>query len=481
MLNKYNIFFIFIETNFFNFLSVSLFLSNFFFQTQNSQHEQTNKWEGCEHDGLDGTNLFNFMSKAIKNDLCSGVAIQIFRDSFQQKWIKFGNQFHSDQSVKVDNESVSIFDSKLAASTLRRFGHLIKSLSLKFVYRSESCMNVKEVEKILSFVNKYTHTSLDRFVVQFSGCDVDIFDQIIDEFTNLSRVSIHISQATTNTDKIRLNKIFPHVQYLDLNFDRITDPNFIDCEFEKLEHLHITAGQFDGVINTTFTNFMQKNPNITHMSIIHPTKLLLQIASKHLTKLRDLRMLQAIHEDSSCMKVYFPRVRTVVVRLSSGHCYPPRRITFGSLLDDIALICNANDIDDDYFNFLYKYPNITKLSAGIALNVSHLQKITTKLPKLKNAFLSFNNDITAENIRHFFDMGQTLNTLRFYHSSLTNITEFEQKLNKSLGNNFKMTFENQTNSKYFLVHRKNTGASMFLNNTIFVILTPLVIGLVVYF
>lgn len=375
---------------------------------------------------------------------------------------------HMNRPVTVENDTVLISDLKLAANTLRHFGGLISRLSFEFEYRSKPCTGDEESQnrKLLTYVNKYTHASLDGFVIHFSGCDVDIFGEIIDKFINVSRVSIHISQVTTNTDNVRLDELFPDVQHLDLNFHQITDPNFIDCKFKKLEHLHISASQFDGVIETTFTSFMEKNRNITHMSIVSPTKRLLQIASKHLYRLKDLRILQSIEEDSSCTKVYFPRVKTVVVRLSPGNCYPPRRITFGSLLDEIALTCSARDIGDDFFNFLFKYPNITKLTAGIGLNNSNLHKINLKIPNLLEAFFSFNSDVTTENIKQFFDRSRTMNILRFYQSSIENVAEFYQRLNKTLGEDFVMNFENHTESKYFFVNRINTASTFFSRNAI---------------
>lgn len=440
-------------------------------QKQKSQHEQNeyrNKWIGCELERLDELGLFNFASKAITNEHCSGAANNVFKHIFKHKLIKIGNQMQTKYPVTIENDTVLISDLRLAANTLRHFGGLISRLSFEFEYLSKPCTEDEEAQnrKLLTYVNKYTHASLDGFVIHFSGCDVDIFGEIIDKFTNVSRVSIHISQVTTNTDNIRLDALFPDVQHLDLTFHQITDPNFIDCEFKKLEHLHIDASQFDGVIETTFTSFMEKNPNITHMSIVSPTKRLLQIASKHLNRLKDLRILQSIEEDSSCTKVYFPRVRTVVVRLSPGNCYPPRRITFGSLLDEIALICSARDIGDDFFNFLFKYPNITKVSAGIALTNSNLQKINAKIPNLSEAFFSFNKDVTAENIKQFFDRSRTMNVLRFYHSSIENVAEFHQRLNKTLGADFVMKFENHTESTHFFVNRINTASTLFSHKLI---------------
>lgn len=398
--------------------------------------------------------LFDLVNRAAINEHCSKSAGEIFEWTFGHKLIKIGKRLPD----RFDEEAERITDLELGANILKYFGHLISKLSLQDQYCTSD--DVAQANQLLSSVDKYSRDSLVRFDIHYSDCDVDTFSKIQRPFKKAENVSIHLYQTLTNTDNLRLNEIFPRVWRLELDFKRVTNPNFLDCELRYLEGLGLADGIFDASLGmeTAFTNFLRKNPQIVYLSLIAPTQKGLQLINKHLTNLVELRILLSIPDDSSFNKISFPSVKRLNLWLPDGGCHPPKKITFGTMLDDIALLCN--DIGNDYFNFLFKYSHIRKLSAGAKLTDSHLQKLIGKLPKLSEAFFDFKDDVSAQNIVKFVKKSKKLNELKFYYPSNNHPDQLKQQLEKGLATDFNIHLQNVPYSQYmrtiheFLIERK---------------------------
>lgn len=396
------------------------------------------------------------MNKFNADDLCAEVAAHVFSRTFAQKFFKIENP-HSKLPVIFENDAIKISDLEIAADLLKAFGRLITKLALHFEYQLKTCSpsEKEQVRQILNYVNDYTRNSLVVFEIHFSGCNVDIFSEINNPFRNAKNVSFHITQNVGNSNDTRLNHTFPRVEHLDLDLEKVMDIQFINGTFKKLKQVHITPALFDKSVEAGFTNFIQMNPNITHLTIVSPTKKALLIINTYQKNLEELQILRELREGPSCVNYHFLSIKRLILRFSAGKCFPPKKTLFGPSLQDITLSCGAKDVSEDYFSFLYTYPQIKKLSAGVGLNDTSLQKLIGKLPNLSEATFYFGGDVTLDNIIHFIaNTSKTLNILTFYHPSISNADQSKQRLDERFGLVFKIQFQIVGEFIEFVVERK---------------------------
>lgn len=359
--------------------------------------------------------------------------------------------------VIFENDLIKISDLESAADLLKAFGHLISKLALQFEYQSKTCSfsEKAQTQQILSYVNNYTRDSLVMFEINVSGCNVDIFSEINNPFKNARNVSFHITQSVGKLNDTRLNETFPRVEQLNLNLEKVTDLQFMNGTFKNVKQIYITAALFDKSVEIVFTNFFQMNPNITHLTIVSPTKKALLIINTYLKQLEELHILRELREGPSCVNYHFSSIKRLILQFSAGKCFPPKTTLFGPRLEEITLSCDANNKNEDYFKFLYSYPQIKKLSAGVKLNDTSLQKLIGKLPKLSEASLDFGNDVTLDNIIHFItNTSKSLNILTFYHPSISNPDQYKQRLEERFGIVFKIQYQIVGESIEFVIERK---------------------------
>lgn len=400
--------------------------------------------ESCDSGILEGLDLPNLAIKAATSEHCSNVAAGIFGRKFATKLIRFGN------------EQPAISDLETASNILRYFGHLIRKISLQFTYNSGTCTNDATVQnrKLLSDINKYCRNSLVDFEIRYSDCDPSIFSEIKGPFDKAENVSIHLFHMTAYTDKLKLNEIFPRVRHLELDFDKISDPNFVDGEFRYMDEIAVASGILDESFDEHFKGFLKKNPQIRYVSVVSPIYRTFHHLFKQLKNLQELHIQQSIREDRIQDKIFFPNIKRLDIRLAPEECVLPKRITFGRALEEITLQCQYIDIGTEYFSFLDRYKKIKKLSAGIDLNNKNLLALIGKYPLLSEATFTLRYDVLSDTIIKFVKKSNRLNLLHFYHSSNENREDFKKKLEAGLGNDFRVHYFNTTSSSEYLIERK---------------------------
>lgn len=416
--------------------------------------------DDCKIKDIEKLDLLNLIDAASLNEDCSKLAADIFRTKYAEKQFKI--EKNKNPSPWNDDGSVVLISNlQVATNMIKLFGHLITKLSLQINYDGTLCTPVQIVDTVilLGEINERCRESLVEVELHYSGCEVNnIFQQIIGPFEHVEILSLHLFNMIVQTadQQAQLNKIFPNVRHLNIDFHQIRDSAFIDCEFAKLKELGIADGLIYESNESILIDLLKKNPQITYISVIRPTLKVLRLINKYLVHLQDLHILMENQEEFSFRKITFSSVQRLNLWLSTGKCYPPKKIAFGSALHDIALVCASGDMSDNYLNFLLKYPKIKKLSAGQALNNAHVTKLIDKFPKLSDAFFDFTNDVSAATVVEFITKSPSLNRMIFLLTSAENFEPFENQLKFELGTDFTIQSENMGSSlsKRFSIERK---------------------------
>lgn len=272
---------------------------------------------------------------------CSNVANGIFLRRFAGDTINFTN---------AEQGSFAI---------LKHFGHSISKLSLNFYRNNSRACTSKEViqyEELLQSVFQYSRNSLIEFEINYnSDCEVNIFQQFKQPFDRVEKVSLKLKMITVKTDNLRLCTIFPRVHQLELNFESISDPKFVDCEYRSLDELSVGGRLLDKSFDDTFKNLLKQNKRIRWLSITSPTYRTFHLVNKHLQNLEELHIQQSIRGEET-EEISLPRLKRLDIRLRVHECSLPKRIKFSHQLEELVLHCAFSDIDEYYFEFLSKFP-----------------------------------------------------------------------------------------------------------------------------
>lgn len=404
---------------------------------------------------LDFTEL---LKRAIANENCSQITNEIFVRKFSHTTIKVGNML----PVMFDGEnSVEIIGLQYGLDALKCFGELIFKLAIQINYHIRSCTpdEAAQNSQFLRYVNDYCRRSLVEFEMHYAGCDVDIFSEIKGPFEQIEKLVINVPKLMVPPENLRLNKIFPLVGHLDLNFQQITTPDFIDCSFPHLEEFSIAAGMFNETFEPTFINIITKNPQIKIMSAVRPSQNALRLINEHLTKLEELLCLLEIEEDSDLDEIHFTSLKKLSLWFPFGKCHLPEKITFGEL-EEIALFCFFGNIGDDYIDFLLKYQSIKKLTLGEGLNNVQILKLAGKLPYLSEVVFIDNRDVSARTIVKFVEKSDKLKKLGFDQVSMAKPQGYRRVLENELGQKFYINYRNPYINEFSIERRLATENSI---------------------
>lgn len=414
--------------------------------------------------------IFVLAKAASFSDHCAGVAADVFSSRFASDTVQFSN-------AEPDS-----FD------TFKYFGHLITKIKLRFDRTRFECKppEISGYRKLLQQINLNSRNLLTEFAIEYTGdCLADNFDDIKGPFESVETVLFDFKNIFVRTHNMRLNAIFPNVRHLELNYEAVTDSNFVDGTYPKLEELSIAGQLMNPLFEEKFTNLLQQNPQIRQLSLKDPTYRTLQLVNKHLTNLDEFHIHGSIEEDLSKEEIAFPLIKKLEIRLQTNKCSLPKRIKFNPDLEDLLLYCSYSEIGDDYFAFLSKFPQVKNLSAGVSLNKEHFSKLIGKFPKLTKAKFGLQNDLTADDIAEFVKKSEQLNELQFLYISNPNADAFAEQLSSHIGEDFNILFApSPAATVEFLVERKvpsDSGANVVLASGTLLLLVSLHINRLLLF
>lgn len=324
-------------------------------------------------------------------------------------------------------------------NVLKNFGHLISSLELDFLDNGDCTSEyISRYNEILRYANENCQRTLISIEIGFNPCDLNIIDHLNGPFQKVEIVKIDQPIVTIDKDHPRLNEIFPVVKKLSLNFKIINNTRIFDCEINLLDELSIEGGlitnkSYDDILK----NLLKKNVRIQRLTVTSPTNRTFQLMNKYLKHLEEVHIQHSIPNEGGDVdgqeELFFPKVKKLQIKLDEK-CHQPNAITFGGeRLQELRLNCMPNDIDYEYFNTMYRYPNITFLEAQSQLKNIDLLKMVGKFPLLIEAHFSFKS-VTNESIVRFIEKCKELKKMEFRYYSLEN--DLEKQLETSIGRNF---------------------------------------------
>lgn len=370
------------------------------------------------------------------SEQCSRVTREVFKRRFSADLIFISN---------VELASINV---------LAYFGDLIKILQLNFNDYND-CNgkrenNVIKHRRLLHLANENCRKSVVLLTIGKNPCDVNMFDQLKGPFESAESVQISQPTVTVNKDNLRLNKMFPMVRKLELEFESINDPTFIDCELSSLDHLTVGGGLITNkAYESLFESLIKKNAHIKRITLRDPSYRTFQILHKYLNTLEEVQIQGKYQSDPQNEKLSFPNVRKLAINLYLN-CHQPAELTFGGQeLQELFLYCNQAYIDDEYFETLDRYPQIKVLNANYQLKDGDLTKMIGKFPFLTKSHFTFSNDITSDTIIKFIEKCQKLVEMGFMSYELQHPDEMEKQLKTNIGGKFTIIMKKYEHSTYF--------------------------------
>lgn len=312
-----------------------------------------------------------------------------------------------------------------------------------------------EVLSILKAIDAHCRESLVEFSLNYRGCNVNnVFKQFTRPFKNVEDLSLELYNTNEQTEdhQLRFNKVFPNIRQLNIDFNRLGGSPLIGCELPKLDNLEIGSsfGYNYELNEPILIDLLKRNPQITHLSLHRPPFQVFQYVKKYLISLKELIINELIEVGTNSEKIEeisLPTVNSLDLLIFQENCRPTNRILFNAnVLREISLGCKSGRQNDDYVNFLLKYPKIQKLGAGSGLHNEILLKLIGKFPELFYAAFDFAEDVTVNNIIEFIKQAPSLNQLEFVHANITDFDAFENQLEAKFDRklDFNLKFSNET-------------------------------------
>lgn len=380
-----------------------------------------------------------------RSEHCSKVATRIFEHRFASNFIE------------ITTADASSFD------ILKHFGHLISHLTLHLIRFGNLCTanEITKYRNLLQYASHYGRNSVTNLRILYNeNCanthyDVDILNGIKSSFSRVEIASINLNGATIKTNNIRLNKIIPNVHHLELNFESLSDSNFIGGEYQYLDKLSISGRLLDESYDKNFKNLLLENPHIRSVSMIRPAYQIFHHLKKYAKNLDEIEIQRSIRGERLHETIHFSNVKKFVLRFDNHECHPLKGITFGPELNELVLECQEQN--DEYIDTLFTYRQIEKLSTGKSkLNDRNLLKMIGEFSALIEAKFSFHNDVTVDSIAKFIRSSKALNMLSFWHISKSKPEEFLNQLKTRIDDNFEIVLHRNKaqNNGFFAIQRK---------------------------
>lgn len=309
-----------------------------------------------------------------------------------------------------------------------------------------------EYRQLLQLANENCRKSVVSISIGKNPCDVNMFDDLIGPFEKAEYVQVNQPVVTINKNGFRFNKMFPVMRKLNLEFEIINDPTFIDCDFNSLDELTVGGGFLTNkVYDGMFEHLIKKNPHIKRITAKDPSYRTFQILHKYLDKLEEVQIQGKYRNYQQQEKLFFPNIKKLEINLYSN-CLQPAELTFGgSELKELSLYCNQYYIDNEYFETINRYPRIKILNANYQLKDGDLLKMIDRFPLLTKATFTFSNDITSDSIIKFIEKCNRLAEMAFMSYELQNSDEIEKQLQAKIGRKFTIVMRKYEHSTYFLL------------------------------
>lgn len=320
---------------------------------------------------------------------------------------------------------------------------------------STNACNETETTELLQLVNnEQLKESVKSISFGADPCNLNTFDLVIGPFKKAESVAINYQhQLKINQHSRRLNDIFPLMRKLNLHFNTTNNLEFVDCEILSLDELTISGGLItNNTYDSTFDNFLVKNPLIQRLTVKKPTYRTFELLQKYSKRLEEIHILSSVYKsDRKQPELFFPNVKILEINLD-GDCHQPYEVTFGGEeLQELHLNCPHEHIDYEFFNTLNRYPNIATLTATSGLENRDLLRMIGKFPQITKATTDFSKNVTSDSISKFIEKSNKLKKMSFKSHNLENPDEMEKQLQTRIGGNFIITMREGGDITHFTI------------------------------
>lgn len=326
-----------------------------------------------------------------KTKSCSESSIHQFKQKFSDKLFSFQpstNDIH-DISNTVYVKDVAIF-----LDLLKTFGNLISKLSLTY-----SHLVPDQIREINAHVSVNCFKSLSELHIESWG--ENAFDGLNGTFENLIQLSISGKVQKLNGKSVKLDKFFPNLETLSLQFIHVYDLDVIHRNFPQLENLHVIVGRSDSdeFSESNVENLLKNNPQIQRLRLGQANLSFLKKVRKILTKLDTLE-LPTLFMDTVKGDIHFETVKSLSLPMSLDGI--PKHLVFGQI-EKVHFDCKIDkELDEDCFNFVGNQTNLRKLSTRKCyLNNVGFETLSEKCPKLSEVTVKLSSDVKAVSVLKF--------------------------------------------------------------------------------
>lgn len=290
---------------------------------------------------------------------------------------------------------------------LQLFGHLITKLEFSHYY-SDS-----EAPTINRFIAEHCSTSLTEIILK--GVGVYLISETKQQFEKVVHVSF--SDSNIYADNLKLERIFPRMEYLELNivrFIRIASIGSLVQTHSHLKHFHYNDRRIDG--NDSFLrDFIKLNPQLQTLCLRKLISLdFLQVASENLPKLETLLILNNFPNPFHEKRIHFKSVRNFTfVDRDSSQIFNNFPLSFDSL--EIFRVFSELSIDE-IGSFIKENRNLSVLLmpwTGLGYDYSIFFDIISEIKELEELRFKWSNNMDQDGVLYLMSEFQKLRKVTF--------------------------------------------------------------------
>lgn len=309
----------------------------------------------------------------------------------------------------ISSDSIMITNFEEAINVLRNFGYLITKLKFYSTRRSFTSSNSAD---IVNAIGEYCSNELKQFRIwQVKSHLVNKWNKTFDNVVN---VTIH-DDYTSGDQFLQINRIFPNVERLDIEWLDIKNPNetFIVQHYPYLMHLECIIGKVNEK-STLVENLLKLNPHLRSLKVKNMVDIeVLRFVNETLPELEKLTFVAESNDfygvrngsSVSDSSVHLKNVKelTMVFFASLENSQKPLRfpVTFDRLE---ALDLSIEIFGNEALDFLKQNTHLKKLSLPRnKITYGQLNEIVDSLPNLQKFYLNWSQTFTKNEIETFLE------------------------------------------------------------------------------
>lgn len=319
----------------------------------------------------------------------------VFQRKFSNRRVVVGSR--SIEKLFDSRDDFIVVNTNFTGSFLKAFANSIKRLTI-----ASSFLTTKRDESIATLINEHCSQTLEDF--RLEG-DIFLLKDIHRPYENVKSATFQ-SSGLVRGATVKLNKLFPNLQHLDLHYYS-SNPESFECNFPLLMDLHVGSGFY----STFYTRLITENPQVQKIRSSYVDVDFLQNVNQLLPQLHALEIVMGSNHANSS-SICFENLKELSIHIDHEKDWFDM-VSFKQL-ESLELVCEiyANDrfIKQSWIDFVASNMDLKKLNVtGVLVDESGLQTLT-KPSKLIEVNIVCDRDIREEAIIAFLEANQEIKT-----------------------------------------------------------------------